>query len=45
MLVFLAINHIEIQYEDLNLIQLILGIAAGTYDEQYLLLWLQEHIL
>ena len=45
MLVFLAINHIEIQYEDSDMIQLILGIAAGTFDEQYLLLWLQEHIL
>lgn len=45
MLVFLSINHIEIQYEDQELIQLILNIAAGTYDEQYLLLWLQKHIL
>lgn len=44
MLVFLAVNHIELQYEDLELIHLILGIAAGEFDEAYLLAWLQQHI-
>ena len=44
MLVFLAVNHMELQYEDADLIGLILGIAAGDYDEAYLLTWLQEHI-
>ena len=44
MLVFLAVNHIELQYEDLELIHLILGIAAGEFDEAYLLTWLQQHI-
>lgn len=45
MLVFLAVNHIELQYEDTELVQLILGIAAGEYDEVYLLSWLQQHIV
>ena len=44
MIVFLAVNHIELQYEDADLIQLILGIAAGKYDETHLLVWLQQHI-
>lgn len=44
MIVFLAVNHIELQYEDADLIQLILGIAAGEYDEAHLLVWLQQHI-
>ena len=44
MLVFLAVNHIELQHEDLELIHLILGIAAGEFDEAYLLAWLQQHI-
>ncbi len=44
MLVFLAVNHMELQYEDADLIGLILGIAAGDYDVAYLLTWLQEHI-
>ncbi|MBR0483924.1 MAG: type II toxin-antitoxin system death-on-curing family toxin [Oscillospiraceae bacterium] len=44
MLVFLAVNHIELQYKDADLIQLILGVAAGEYDEAHLLAWLQHHI-
>ena len=44
MLVFLAVNHIELQYKDADLIQLILGVAAGEYDEAHLLAWLQYHI-
>lgn len=44
MLVFLAVNQIELQYEDAELVRLILGIAAGEYDEAYLLAWLQQHI-
>lgn len=44
MLAFLAVNHIELQYKDADLIQLILGVAAGEYDEAHLLAWLQHHI-
>lgn len=45
MLVFLALNHIEVEYEDDELIQIILGIAAGEIDDQQLLVWLQKHII
>ncbi len=44
MLVFLAINHAELAYTDEELISLILGIAAGEYDDKYLLIWLQNHL-
>ena len=45
MLVFLAINHAELAYSDEELISLILGIAAGEYDDKYLLNWLQQHLI
>ncbi len=44
MLVFLAINHVELSYEDSELIDLILKIAAGELDDKQLYLWLQQHI-
>lgn len=44
MLVFLELNHQELQYTDEELIDLILGIAASKYDEKHLLLWLQQHL-
>ena len=44
MLVFLAINHAELTYSDEELISLILGIAAGKYDDKHLLSWLQDHL-
>ena len=44
MLVFLAINHAELAYSDEELISLILGIAAGEYDDKHLLSWLQDHL-
>ena len=40
MLVFLAINNAELSYSDDELIHLILGIAAGEYDDKHLLNWL-----
>lgn len=43
MLVFLALNHIEIEYEDNDFTQLILGIAAGEISAEQLLVWLQSH--
>ncbi len=44
MLVFLELNHQELEYADEELIELILGIAASKYDEKHLLLWLQQHL-
>lgn len=45
MLVFLAINNAELSYSDDELISLILGIAAGEYDDKHLLNWLQQHLI
>lgn len=45
MLVFLAINNAELSYSDDELIHLILGIAAGEYDDKHLLNWLQQHLI
>lgn len=45
MLVFLALNHAELAYSDEELISLILGIAAGEYDDKHLLYWLQQHLI
>jgi death-on-curing protein len=45
MLVFLAINNAELSYSDDELIRLILGIAAGEYDDKHLLNWLQQHLI
>lgn len=44
MLVFLELNHQELKYTDEELIELILGVAASKYDENHLLLWLQQHL-
>lgn len=44
MIVFLALNHIELIYEDKDLIDLILDIAKGLKNEKHLLNWLQNHI-
>lgn len=45
MLAFLAINNVELSYSDDELIQLILGIASGEYDNKHLLNWLQQHLI
>lgn len=45
MLAFLAINNVELSYSDDELIQLILGIASGEYDDKHLLNWLQQHLI
>jgi len=44
MLVFLALNDIEVEYEDNDFIQLVLGIAAGEISDEQFLAWLQAHI-
>lgn len=44
MLVFLALNGIEVQYEDSDFIQLILSVAAGEISAEQLLAWLQSHV-
>lgn len=45
MLVFLALNDIEVEYEDNDFTQLILGIAAGEISAEQLLAWLQSHVV
>lgn len=45
MIVFLDINHIELDYDDKDLIDTILRIADGSLDDKDLLSWLQSHIL
>lgn len=45
MLVFLAINHMELEYTDRELIDLILDIASGAKNEPQLFNWLQKHII
>lgn len=44
MLVFLNINHVACAYEDDELIQTILSVAAGTLDYEGLLAWLRCHV-
>ena len=44
MLVFLALNGIEVEYEDSDFIQLVLGVAAGEISAEKFLSWLKSHI-
>ena len=43
MLVFLAVNGIELRYEQQELIDLVLSVAAGQIDRQGLLQWILDH--
>ena len=43
MLVFLAVNGIELRYEQQELIDIILSVASGQNDRQGLLQWILEH--
>lgn len=45
MLVFLAINGIDMEYNDTELIELILSVASGTKSDSDVLRWLQQHII
>ena len=45
MLIFLALNGIELAYDDEELINLILGIAASEFSVENLLEWLKKHKL
>ncbi len=45
MLVFLALNQVELHYSDKELIDIILKIAGSEKSEKDLLLWVQEHII
>lgn len=44
MIVFLALNNIELVYEDSELTDLILAVAAGSKSEKQMLNWLKKHI-
>ena len=43
MLVFLAVNGIELRYEQQELIDIVLSVAAGQIDRQGLLPWILDH--
>ena len=45
MLIFLRLNNIELEYDDDDLITLILGTAAGENDDKTILEWLKKHII
>ena len=45
MVVFLAINGIDLKYTDTELIELILSVASGTQSDSDILQWLQQHII
>ncbi len=45
MLIFLRLNNVELEYEDDDLIALILGTAAGENDDKNILEWLKNHIV
>ena len=43
MLVFLKLNGISLKYKDKEMIQLIIDIASGSFDCDFLLEWLRKH--
>lgn len=43
MLIFLAVNGIELRYEQQELIDIVLSVAAGQIDRQGLLQWILDH--
>lgn len=43
MLVFLAVNGNELRYEQQELIDIVLSVAAGQIDRQGLLQWILDH--
>ena len=43
MLVFLAVNGIELRYEQQELIDIVLSVASGQIDRQGLLQWILDH--
>ena len=45
MLVLLEINNVSIEYEDDELIEAILGVAAGNLSAEDLTSWLNEHVV
>ena len=45
MLVLLALNGVELTYEDEDLIDIILKVAASEADEKELHAWIETHIL
>lgn len=45
MLVFLGLNNILLEYEDDDLIDVILSIASGDMDDKKLREWIENHIV
>ena len=44
MLVFLELNGIPLQYDQQELIDIILGVASGKADDNDLFYWICEHL-
>ena len=44
-LIFLRLNNVELEYDDDELIALILGMAAGENGDKTILEWLKKHIV
>ena len=44
MLVLLNINGVYLNYDDIDLINIILSVASGNMTKNQLLLWIQNHI-
>lgn len=45
MLVFLSLNNILLEYEDDDLIDVVLSIASGDMDDAKLREWIEDHIV
>jgi death on curing protein len=44
MAVFLEINHVQIIASELDVVEIMLGIASGTTTEEMLSSWLKQNI-
>lgn len=45
MFVFLKLNNVELEYEDDELIVVILSIALGDMDDERMREWIENHII
>ena len=45
MITFLELNNISLEYEDDELIDVILSVASGDSSDEDLVVWLRDHII
>ena len=45
MIAFLEVNNISLEYEDDELIEIILSVASGKSSDEDLVVWLKDHII